>query len=121
MSMLERGRERRRRQSTASSCIPCRSGRRRGIDRYPLTNVHMRLTRRICTRVDKLGRDMTGDRFMTSIAHVDDAQTRITETIKLHPIVVFMKGSPSRPQCGFSDAVVQKLAHAGVPLHALGV
>jgi monothiol glutaredoxin len=58
---------------------------------------------------------------MTNIVHVDDAQARIIETIKLHPIVLFMKGSPSRPQCGFSAAVVQTLAHYGVPFHAVDV
>jgi len=58
---------------------------------------------------------------MTDIVHVDDAQTRVIETIKLHPIVLFMKGSPSRPQCGFSAAVVQTLAHYGVPFHAVDV
>jgi monothiol glutaredoxin len=58
---------------------------------------------------------------MTDIVRVDDAQARITETIKLNPIVLFMKGSPSRPQCGFSAAVVQTLAHHGVPFHAVDV
>jgi monothiol glutaredoxin len=58
---------------------------------------------------------------MTDIVHVDDAQARITETIKRHRIVLFMKGSPSRPQCGFSAAVVQTLAHYGVPFHAVDV
>jgi monothiol glutaredoxin len=58
---------------------------------------------------------------MTNIVHLDDAQARIIETIKLHPIVLFMKGSPSRPQCGFSAAVVQTLAHYGVPVHAVDV
>src|SRR5712675_2426163 len=58
---------------------------------------------------------------MTNIGHVDNAQTRIIETIKLHPIVLFMKGSRSRPQCGFSAAVVQTLAQYGVPFHAVDV
>src|SRR5580704_7543161 len=58
---------------------------------------------------------------MTNVVHVDDAQARVIETIKLHPIVLFMKGSPSRPQCGFSAAVVQALAHYGVPIHAIDV
>jgi monothiol glutaredoxin len=58
---------------------------------------------------------------MTSIVHADDAQARIIEIIKLHPIVLFMKGSPSRPQCGFSAAVVQALAQYGVPVHAVDV
>ena len=58
---------------------------------------------------------------MTDIAEIDDVQTHIAETIKAHPIVLFMKGSPSRPQCGFSAAVVQVLAHYGVPTHAVDV
>jgi monothiol glutaredoxin len=58
---------------------------------------------------------------MTNIVHVDDAQARIAEAIKLHPIVLFMKGSPPDPQCGFSAAVVQTLAHYGVPFHAVDV
>jgi monothiol glutaredoxin len=58
---------------------------------------------------------------MTTIVHVDDAQARVAETIKLHPIVLFMKGSPSLPQCGFSAAVVQVLAHHGVPFDAIDV
>src|SRR5262245_45431842 len=58
---------------------------------------------------------------MTNIVHVDDARARIVETIKLHSIVLFMKGSPSRPQCGFSPAVVQTLAHYGVPYQAVDV
>jgi hypothetical protein len=58
---------------------------------------------------------------MTNIVHVDDARARIVETIKLSPIVLFMKGSPSRPQCGFSTAVIQTLAHHGVPYHAVDV
>jgi monothiol glutaredoxin len=58
---------------------------------------------------------------MTNSVQVDDARARVTETIKLHPIVLFMKGSPSHPQCGFSAAVVQTLAHYGVPFHAVDV
>ena len=58
---------------------------------------------------------------MTNIVHVDDAQARIIETIKLHPIVLFMKGSPPRPQCGFSAAVVQILSHLGVKFKGVDV
>jgi monothiol glutaredoxin len=58
---------------------------------------------------------------MTNLASVDDAQAHIAETIKAHPIVLFMKGNLSRPQCGFSAAVVQVLAHYGVPVHAVDV
>ena len=58
---------------------------------------------------------------MTNIVHASDAQARISETIKVHPIVLFMKGSPSAPQCGFSAAVVQVLVHYRVAFHAIDV
>jgi len=58
---------------------------------------------------------------MTNIVLADDAQARIAETIKVHPIVLFMKGSPSLPQCGFSAAVVELLGQYGVPFHAVDV
>jgi glutaredoxin-related protein len=58
---------------------------------------------------------------MTNVVYVDDARARIVETIKLHPIVLFVKGRPSCPQCGFSAAVIQTLAHYGVPYHAVDV
>lgn len=32
-----------------------------------------------------------------------------------HPLVVFMKGTPDIPQCGFSRAVIQLLEINGVP------
>jgi glutaredoxin-related protein len=56
---------------------------------------------------------------MTNIAYVNDARAHIAETIKIHPVVLFMKGSLSRPQCGFSAAVFQILAHYGVPVDVL--
>jgi monothiol glutaredoxin len=72
----------------------------------------------VSTAID---RGVMGDWFMTNIVQVDDAQARIAATIKAHPIVLFMKGSPSRPQCGFSAAVVQTLAQHGVAFHAVDV
>jgi monothiol glutaredoxin len=58
---------------------------------------------------------------MTSIVHVDDAQARISETIKLHPIVLFMKGGPSLRRRDFSAGIVQVLVRYGVPFHAIDV
>ncbi|EGG08213.1 uncharacterized protein MELLADRAFT_77409 [Melampsora larici-populina 98AG31] len=39
----------------------------------------------------------------------DSARTKIASAIAARPVVVFMKGTPSFPQCGFSRAVVQLL------------
>jgi hypothetical protein len=41
---------------------------------------------------------------MANIVHSDNVQARIAEIIKLHPAALFMKGSPSNPQRGFSAA-----------------
>ena len=38
----------------------------------------------------------------------------ISKTLAEHPVVVFMKGVPDQPKCGFSSLVVQILDHLGV-------
>jgi len=38
----------------------------------------------------------------------------IAKAIADHPVVVFMKGVPDEPRCGFSSMVVQILDHLGV-------
>jgi monothiol glutaredoxin len=45
----------------------------------------------------------------------------ITESIANHPVVVFMKGVPDQPQCGFSALVVQILDHLGVEFAGVNV
>lgn len=37
----------------------------------------------------------------------------ISDTITQHPVVLFMKGTPEAPRCGFSSVVVQVLDHLG--------
>lgn len=41
-------------------------------------------------------------------------QDQIRETVTGNPIVLFMKGTPQFPQCGFSATVVQILNACGV-------
>jgi len=43
-----------------------------------------------------------------------DVHTFIDTTIKGHDVVLFMKGTPEQPRCGFSSLVVQVLDHLGV-------
>jgi monothiol glutaredoxin len=43
----------------------------------------------------------------------------IQTTIETNDVVLFMKGNPTFPQCGFSGQVVQILAHVGVPYHSV--
>ena len=44
----------------------------------------------------------------------DPVREFIEKTVTDYPVVLFMKGVPDRPQCGFSNAVVQILDHLDV-------
>ena len=44
----------------------------------------------------------------------DDPQTRIAEAVQSADVVLFMKGTPLFPQCGFSSRAVAILDHLGV-------
>ena len=52
---------------------------------------------------------------------MSDAQTRIDETIKANDVVLFMKGTPDFPQCGFSGQVTQILGYLGVDYEGVNV
>ena len=43
-----------------------------------------------------------------------DVQKRIQEQVTSHPVVLYMKGSPQFPQCGFSGRAAQVLKACGV-------
>ncbi|RMF06571.1 MAG: monothiol glutaredoxin, Grx4 family, partial [Candidatus Neomarinimicrobiota bacterium] len=45
----------------------------------------------------------------------------IAQAIKQEPILLFMKGTPEMPRCGFSNQVVQILNYYGVPYTAVDV
>jgi monothiol glutaredoxin len=51
-------------------------------------------------------------------AHV---QKVIAETVSEHPIVLFVKGSPEAPQCGFSKGVMDIFSFIGVPYKTVNV
>ena len=46
---------------------------------------------------------------------------RIRQEIESNDVVLFMKGTPVFPQCGFSAAVVQVLSHMGVKFKGIDV
>jgi len=46
---------------------------------------------------------------------------RIKEDLAANPVVVYMKGTPVFPQCGFSAAVVQILSELGVKFKGVDV
>jgi monothiol glutaredoxin len=51
---------------------------------------------------------------MTDAATSDPVHDFIAKAVAEHPVIVFMKGEPEQPRCGFSAAVVQILDHLGV-------
>ena len=49
------------------------------------------------------------------------AADRIRQEIETNDVVLFMKGTPVFPQCGFSAAVVQVLSHLDVKFKGIDV
>ena len=45
----------------------------------------------------------------------------LSATVQEHPVVLFMKGVPEQPQCGFSAQVVQILDHLGADFVGVNV
>jgi len=51
----------------------------------------------------------------------EDLKKRIEETVSKERVMLFMKGSPSMPQCGFSAAVVGVLKDVGSPFGSYNI
>jgi monothiol glutaredoxin len=51
----------------------------------------------------------------------DELKTRIEQTLSRSPVMLFMKGSPAMPQCGFSAAVVGILKEIGAPFDSFNI
>ena len=51
----------------------------------------------------------------TTAAAKPDLNTRLTSLINQSPVVLFMKGSPQEPRCGFSRQTVELLRNANCP------
>jgi monothiol glutaredoxin len=52
---------------------------------------------------------------------MSDVANRIKDEITTNDVVLFMKGTPVFPQCGFSAAVVEVLDHMGVRFKGVNV
>jgi len=50
-----------------------------------------------------------------------DALERIDQQVKNNPVVIYMKGSPQMPQCGFSMRAAEALQDCGVPFAFVNV
>ena len=51
----------------------------------------------------------------------DDVQKSLGEAVKANEVLLFMKGTPTFPQCGFSSVVVQVLDYLGDEYNAVNV
>jgi monothiol glutaredoxin len=51
----------------------------------------------------------------------DDTNARIDQLVKSNDVVLFMKGSPLFPQCGFSSRAIAILNHLGVEFESVDV
>ena len=51
----------------------------------------------------------------------DELRKRIEETIAKNRVMLFMKGTPQMPQCGFSAAVVGVLKQIGAPFGSYNI
>jgi monothiol glutaredoxin len=51
----------------------------------------------------------------------DTISERIQSDISANDVMLYMKGTPMFPQCGFSARVIQILTHINVPFHSANV
>ena len=51
----------------------------------------------------------------------DPIHAFIAQTVAQHDVVLFMKGTPDSPRCGFSSLAVQILDHVGAPFVGVDV
>ncbi|HPF72705.1 MAG: Grx4 family monothiol glutaredoxin [Rhodanobacteraceae bacterium] len=49
------------------------------------------------------------------------AMDRIQAEISAHPVILFMKGTPQFPMCGFSSRAAQALKDCGASFHSVNV
>src|SRR5687768_1814530 len=49
------------------------------------------------------------------------SEQRISEIVKANDVVLFMKGTPLFPQCGFSSRAIAILERLGVPFESVDV
>ncbi len=52
---------------------------------------------------------------------MSDSEARVAELVKSNQVVLFMKGTPLFPQCGFSSRAVAILERIGTPFETVDV
>ena len=57
----------------------------------------------------------------STVATTSEPKQRISNLIEENPVLLFMKGTPEAPQCGFSNRVIQVLNSWDVPFESINV
>ncbi len=52
---------------------------------------------------------------------MNDVLERIKEQVENNPVVIYMKGTPEQPRCGFSQRATQALVATGLPFAYVNV
>lgn len=50
-----------------------------------------------------------------------DVKSKVEEQLATNPVMIYMKGTPEMPQCGFSANAVKALSATGIPFGYLNV
>jgi monothiol glutaredoxin len=58
---------------------------------------------------------------MKEVQTMEDLKKKIEEVVKNNKIVIFMKGTPEAPRCGFSNQAVQVLKTLNQPIESVDV
>ena len=80
-------------------------------------NDHSHQAFRAATRATPVRAAAPSTRFLTPFqirCLSDEVRTAIDRAVASSPVVLFMKGTPETPQCGFSRASIQILGMQGV-------
>eukprot|EP00933_Yihiella_yeosuensis_P044989 TRINITY_DN40293_c0_g1_i1.p1 TRINITY_DN40293_c0_g1~~TRINITY_DN40293_c0_g1_i1.p1 ORF type:complete len:442 (-),score=104.85 TRINITY_DN40293_c0_g1_i1:41-1366(-) len=58
---------------------------------------------------------------VSGIVSMNEALEAVKKAVKAHPVILFMKGTPVMPQCGFSARTVGLMSSIGVPFESVNV
>ena len=98
------------------------NGMSRNLSMLSIGNMNIHINRR---QLSGLGNDGTHDDFKPKKAEVSDdleeVKQMIDQQVKGHDVMLYMKGTPSQPQCGFSQTAVRVLNATGTSFNSVNV
>lgn len=99
------------------SFIFCQASDRRVLDRVDGAHAHQ-LTQMVEKYAKRASEQITAPIHDTSASAVSsseqDLESRLKQLTTMAPVVLFMKGTPAEPRCGFSRQIVALLKQAGI-------